>query len=999
MNPIIKTICILSIALIPLGCARNEQPEGIFHPEEILGIMERVNAYSLENPWRETDRDWIRGTWYAGVIDAYHSTGEEAYLNQALAWAEKHEWQIGTEDSGFNRLFAPITWLELYLLDPDPKKINPTIEGLHTGEPNAPAVGKVWYGHAPQVGYMGRVYADGLFSASTFAMLYKATGEKKYLDWLNDAFWTITGTIFDEEDSLFYRDPGYIGLETKNGKKVLWSRGSGWVFSGLARLLRHYPQNDPYYERYLELYQRMAVAIASRQEDDGFWRANLGDRWEYAMPESSGTAFFVAGFGWGVREGILDEETYLPVIVRGWDALVASIHPNGMMGWVQPVDAAPRPSHPKTTQEYGTGLFLSAAGEVYQLVQSGVITPEDIRAALPPETQMLPPAAKRQTPLTAREHPLYDQINRFLANQGGKSGETITPTGLTKKDYLELIAGQVKVMQKYQDADGRIIDPVEGIEKFYATPCYAHSVAVLAQANYPIDPALVESGMKALDASLSDLASNQAAENHGGFYTAPIVAAYEAFDGIAPEERKAAWSKDLQRINPKTAYKKYREPIPIDQHKKFYRAYRDEPTSNWNLVHTAGEFARTRHGYGDPWYVDYTLTMRTQYFTPFGMYLDGGEPLAYDLFPRYFLTGILQRGYDSFLHTTYRDFLWRGAMTSLFIQSPFGELPTGYRSSHHIWNEAQQVTVFEIYASAYAEAGMALEAGIFKRAARLSLASIRNWIRPDGSGYVVKNRYPIEAKHGYEKYTAHTCYNLTATSMLAQAYQVANDDIEEQPCPAEVGGFAFETPAFHKVYANAGGNYLQYDTSGDQNYNPTGILRIHLKDGHPQLGPSDGVAPKFSGQDVHLAVGPSWRVNGEWQTLAESQDALHKVLVLEETPERVRLRVFYDGVAQSITIDSSGVMVEDKIYKDGVEALRVDYPMLVFDGREETSITMNENSVRMGLAGKSVTFSLFLPEDVTLQRSGRQLNHPNGKVEAVFAETPRRRLVYRITAD
>lgn len=33
------------------------------------------------------------------------------------------------------------------------------------------------------------------------------------------------------------------------------------------------------------------------------------------MPESSGTAFFIAGYAWGVRNGILDRETYLPVIL------------------------------------------------------------------------------------------------------------------------------------------------------------------------------------------------------------------------------------------------------------------------------------------------------------------------------------------------------------------------------------------------------------------------------------------------------------------------------------------------------------------------------------------------------------------------------------------------------------------------------------------------------------------------------------------------------------
>jgi hypothetical protein len=35
-------------------------------------------------------------------------------------------------------------------------------------------------------------------------------------------------------------------------------------------------------------------------------------------------------------------------------------------------------------------------------------------------------------------------------------------------------------MRAYQDPEGRIIDPVKKAEKYYATPSYAHAVAVLA---------------------------------------------------------------------------------------------------------------------------------------------------------------------------------------------------------------------------------------------------------------------------------------------------------------------------------------------------------------------------------------------------------------------------------------------------------------------------------------------------------------------------------------
>jgi len=63
---------------------------------------------------------------------------------------------------------------------------------------------------------------------------------------------------------------------------------------------------------------------------------------------------------------------------------------------------------------------------------------------------------------------------------------------------LKVIDGQVKVMSTYQDATGRIIDPVAKTET-YATPCFAHAVAALAASGYNTDPQVLEHGMKAMD--------------------------------------------------------------------------------------------------------------------------------------------------------------------------------------------------------------------------------------------------------------------------------------------------------------------------------------------------------------------------------------------------------------------------------------------------------------------------------------------------------------------
>lgn len=992
---ILLTLVLTSLVSItqPLS-ASNEESESNFKPQTILNAMRKVNEYALENPWRPYDRDWIRATMYTGVMEAYHATGNKTYLEQAKRWAEKHNYSLGHERSGFNRMFNSMTWLELQLLDPDPAIIANIEAQLKEDKPFKPEIGKIWYGHEPHANDAGWVYADSLYAAPAFVMLHNLTGNQHYLDLIHDAFWNVTDIIYDKEEDLYYRDPTYIGKTSPAGGKILWARGNGWVFAGLPRVLKHLSKDDPYYERYLNVFKKMASSLASRQGDDGFWRANLDDEWHYRMPESSSTAFFTAGFAWGIKEGILDKDAYLPTVIRGWEALNRSIHPDGFLGWVQPVDAAPRPSHPKSTQEYAVGLFMYAGAKIYQLVEQGVITPEIIQSSLSEQSQMLPLSAFAQK-LESKDHPAAKQINHFLDNQ---EKTKFKKTGLKRQDYLKVIAGQVKAMQGYQNKEGRIIDPIDNKETYYTTPTYAHSVAVLSKSGFPISEELVESGMKALDVSLADLANNTA-RDHSDFFTWPMALAIESFSGVASEKRLIEWKQKLSQID-HTKYHFYKKPIDPSDHRGFYKTYNEHKPMNWNLVHNAGEWARTRHGSGDPWYVDYSMTMNLKHFTEYGMFNEGGNPLVYDQFARHYLNAMLALGYNSFPHSSYRDVLWRGAWTSLFTQSPIGEAPTGYRSTHHIWNEAQQAVIFEIYASAYAKEGKMAEAGAFKRAANLSLASVKEWIRPDGTGYVVKNRYPIEAKHGYERYSKHSCYNMLATSMLAQAWQFADDSIEESAAPTDVGGYVLTSlQPFRKVFANASGNYVEYDIKGDHTYNPTGLLRVHLKNGHPQLGPSDGASSLFAGEGVNLAIGPSWKnADGSWTRLANYKGKNPVVEVLEESSKRSRFKVVYPDVTQTITVDKKGVTVEDIITSEGADSVRVSFPMLVFDGKDRTKVELKKNKLTLSLNSKSVNFTVLEPKRLQLKRSDEELAHRNGLVEEVSAETSGKRIVYRISA-
>lgn len=134
----------------------------------------------------------------------------------------------------------------------------------------------------------------------------------------------------------------------------------------------------------------------------------------------------------------------------------------------------------------------------------------------------------------------------------------------------------------------------------------------------------------------------------------------------------------------------------------------------------------------------------------------------------------------------YKSILRRGALTSLLLQSPWGELPTGGRSSQHQWNEAMQCFTFEYFAGQYRQLGQTALSGAFKRAAALSFQSLQRWRRAEGDFYVVKNRFLPKERFGFESYSYQSNYNLLTAAFLADAYMHASDDIAQSASFAEV---------------------------------------------------------------------------------------------------------------------------------------------------------------------------------------------------------------------
>ncbi len=581
-------------------------------------------------------------------------------------------------------------------------------------------------------------------------------------------------------------------------------------------------------------------------------------------------------------------------------------------------------------------------------------------------------------------------LAKIVANTKTHLAEhSITPTGLKKEDYLETISGIVNFFHHFQEGDGRIIDPYLQKEFQYATPCYAWAAASLVAGGKETN--LVESAAMALENAVHQLAENKANMRHGDFFTFPCMMAYEHLHERIPAERRQRIEFDLSRMDAEQCYS--------DVLRKG-----DGQVHNWNIVAMSGEFLRAQNGFTNNAFIEKYLKLQFPYFTSMGLYQDPHTPMAYDHFPRHFLAAILERGYKGEHFNEVTELIDRGTQASLLMQSPTGELPTGGRSAQHQWNEAEQCVSYEIWAKRSKRNGDEVSARAFKRAAHLALQSIQRWVRPSGELSIVKNHFDPASRHGFENYSSHSQYNLLAASMMATAWTFADDTISEAACPADMGGFAFEVPEFHKVFANAGGLYVEIDTAAYSDYNSTGLIRVHKAGVEPFIGPSD-VPPA---RDYPLATGVAWKGTDGWESLAGwPREKISKIefkpLVTETNNVKFSIAYTLEGASigsltETYALNGKEVDVTTTINGKATQ-IKVRFPAFTFDGRSASIVTVSNTVATVTLGTSRQTFSVDSKLTTPLHRSGQLIPTRNGFVEAVEGEMKGKTVHYRLRPE
>lgn len=361
-----------SIAVLFFAFSAALQAQSSLSASGVFRAMQKTASWQIEqiekNGWRYPPTDWTNGAYFAGQMAWAKIANDDKQTAFLKKTGELNNWKGGPERFFADDYCVGQTYAELFMLYKDSAMIKPMI-ALGDDILQQPHTESLLWNFDGGLHNREWAWCDALFMGPpTLAYLYKVTGNKKYLDGMNKLWWKSTSYLYDTTEHLYFRDSRFFDRKEKNGAKVFWSRGNGWVIAGIARILENMPANYPDRKGYEKIFKAMIKRIAALQQPDGTWHASLLDPGSYPPKETSGTGFFAYALAWGINNGYLSYNEYYPVLKKAWEALTGCVHDNGKLGFVQVPGAAPEKVTFDDTEVYGVGAFLLAGTELFKLL-------------------------------------------------------------------------------------------------------------------------------------------------------------------------------------------------------------------------------------------------------------------------------------------------------------------------------------------------------------------------------------------------------------------------------------------------------------------------------------------------------------------------------------------------------------------------------------------------------------------------------------------------------
>ncbi len=377
--------------------------------DDVLAVARRANNYFMqkyEDPTVPTNVKkirpsnlWTRAVYYEGLMALQAIDPQPRYVDYARTWADFHKWtpRNGIETCDADDQCCGQTYVELArLLNHDEKAVQTQLQNvianldhqmLTPNEKNQTTTPKAKTSQNSLYGWW--TWIDAIQMAMPLYMqAYQLTGDKRYRDHGMQMYrWSRNECgrgeanpkkgLFNIDEGLWWRDADYVPpYQEPDGQQCYWSRGNGWVYAALVRCMDILGKKDKCYKELKKDFVLMSEGIRKCQREDGFWNPSLVST-HYEMKETSGTALFLYGISWGIRQGLLKADIFRPVADRAWTAMVKdAVHADGFLGWMQGTGKDPSAGQPLSYnripdfEDYGTGCFLLGATEYYKLLSA-----------------------------------------------------------------------------------------------------------------------------------------------------------------------------------------------------------------------------------------------------------------------------------------------------------------------------------------------------------------------------------------------------------------------------------------------------------------------------------------------------------------------------------------------------------------------------------------------------------------------------------------------------
>lgn len=370
----------IAALVFALGGTNILHAQNLPDQKETLNTLIKVNKHYMKNNpdctlpsfvkgKMRASNIWTRTVYYEGLLALYSIYPDTEYYAYAYQWGDFHKWGMwrGTTTRHADNYACGQVYIDMYNLCPKPEILLNVKSNLNMLV-NTPQINEWWWIDAIQMGMPG------------FAKMGKLTGEQKYFDKMWQMYEYTRNQhgehgMFNQKDGLWWRDQDFDPpYKEPNGEDCYWSRGNGWVYAALVRVLDEIPANEVHRQDYINDFLTMSKAIKACQREDGFWNVSLHDPNHFGGKELTGTSLFVYGMAWGIRNGLLDRDEYLPIVLKAWNAMLKdAVHPDGFLGYVQGTGKEPKDGQPVTYDskpdfdDFGTGCFLLAGSEIYKL--------------------------------------------------------------------------------------------------------------------------------------------------------------------------------------------------------------------------------------------------------------------------------------------------------------------------------------------------------------------------------------------------------------------------------------------------------------------------------------------------------------------------------------------------------------------------------------------------------------------------------------------------------